>query len=522
MELEREKYIKQCSELQIEYNPEVLKSTVDSLNEKLTVFKNLERHYTNYKELLEVEKQIVKPEETLESLENEALEKSLEISELKKGLELLKCPKCEIGLRYANGKLEIGDRSPVSLELIRQAENEYQTIKQKIEKVKKYQELEQTRLILENSLIGINKTDLEKLNPDTGNKISNFLNIVRNIKWIEPFRIQSSELERQLEYNRLIAKRDSISKELDEIPENLDDRLEKISKALSEAEELYRLENLRVKENDEKMKLYNSLENARRKELERLESLKRQVEESKKGFKLEKEKIDKMKQMNSLEIENVKKEIQNKQEQLKELSVDESVFRNLENVKTSLLENRDRLEKGIYGLEQSLLGKKYEEKRKELVKQHQDVETLNRLKLKAINIECKQLEDTVNTINKVLETTLPIFFFDPISLKLLLYKKVKSGIKPGLNLEICYKGNRYDSINSLSGGEGDRISLALLLALNSVSNSPLIMLDECVSSLDVDLKESCIEAIKSIPNQTVIVVDHDDSLEGFYDNVLKV
>jgi len=106
-----------------------------------------------------------------------------------------------------------------------------------------------------------------------------------------------------------------------------------------------------------------------------------------------------------------------------------------------------------------------------------------------------------------------------------LYKKIKSKkdvSKPGLNLEISYKGFTYDNINLLSGGEGDRISLALLLALNSVSNSPIILLDEAVSSLDSTLKESCITAIKSIPNKTVICVDHDDTLEGFYDSVLKI
>ncbi len=107
---------------------------------------------------------------------------------------------------------------------------------------------------------------------------------------------------------------------------------------------------------------------------------------------------------------------------------------------------------------------------------------------------------------------------------MLLYKKIKTGnkIKPGLNLEICYKGKKYDKIDRLSGGEGDRISLALLLALNYASNSPLILLDECVSSLDPNLKTACINGIKSIPNKTVICIDHDDSLEGYYNSIIEI
>ena len=99
-------------------------------------------------------------------------------------------------------------------------------------------------------------------------------------------------------------------------------------------------------------------------------------------------------------------------------------------------------------------------KREDLLKLQNDVQILTELKLKACQVECKQLEDTVNNINTVLETTLPIFFNDPISVTLQLYKKIKNvdSLKPGLNLEINYKGCKYDKIDSLSGGEGDRAS----------------------------------------------------------------
>jgi len=185
---------------------------------------------------------------------------------------------------------------------------------------------------------------------------------------------------------------------------------------------------------------------------------------------------------------------------------------------------KSNIEQSEYSIKIINKGIKLEEKRNKLISLQNDVQALNNLKLKSVDVECKQLEDTINNINTVLETTLPIFFDDPITLKLLLYKKVKKNdsLKPGLNLEISQKGFTCYKIDSLSGGEGDRISLALMLALNFVSNSPLILFDECVSSLDGDLKEKCIEAIKLIANKTVICIDHDDGLEGFYDSVINI
>ena len=122
-----------------------------------------------------------------------------------------------------------------------------------------------------------------------------------------------------------------------------------------------------------------------------------------------------------------------------------------------------------------------------------------------------------------MEDVLPLFFDEPINMMLQLYKVLKTNkqLKPGLNISIKYKGVEYDNINQLSGGEGDRISLALILSLNQVSNSPIILLDECISSLDGSLKESCVMAMKKMEGKTIICVDHE-GVEGFYDNVIHV
>ena len=90
-----------------------------------------------------------------------------------------------------------------------------------------------------------------------------------------------------------------------------------------------------------------------------------------------------------------------------------------------------------------------------------------------------------------------------------------------VNSSIKYKGVEYDDIKQLSGGEGDRISLALILSLNQVSSSPIVMLDECISSLDGTLKEACINSMKTLSGKTIICVDHE-GVEGYYDKTIEV
>ena len=69
----------------------------------------------------------------------------------------------------------------------------------------------------------------------------------------------------------------------------------------------------------------------------------------------------------------------------------------------------------------------------------------------------------------------------------------------------------------------ERISLALTLALSRVSASPLILLDECLVSLNADLKEACINSLRSSIDgtKTVICINHED-VEGHYDNVISM
>ena len=165
----------------------------------------------------------------------------------------------------------------------------------------------------------------------------------------------------------------------------------------------------------------------------------------------------------------------------------------------------------------------------EIIKQHNILTTiateladLYNLGQIAIEIECKILQEIVDSINICIESVCSTLF-DDISINLSLFKTMKTtgNVKPIVNFNIAYKGGSFDNINQMSGGEGDRASLALTLALNRLSSCPILMLDESLGSLNLSMKESAIRTIRENTTNTVLLIMHD-GVEGHFDNVINV
>ena len=109
-------------------------------------------------------------------------------------------------------------------------------------------------------------------------------------------------------------------------------------------------------------------------------------------------------------------------------------------------------------------------------------------------------------------------------MSLSLFRELKSTkqIKPQVNFTIFYRGVEYDSINQLSGGEADRISMALAIACSRISSCPLLMLDECMASLDSQYRELCLKCIRLVlPDKLVLCINHEDN-EALYDSNVKI
>lgn len=158
-------------------------------------------------------------------------------------------------------------------------------------------------------------------------------------------------------------------------------------------------------------------------------------------------------------------------------------------------------------------------------KMENDLLKLNQLKTLINEVECQYIQKTVDLLNETLEDVAESLFTEPISLTLDLYKELKSThrLKQAVNLKCIYKGIEYGKIEEMSGGEGDRVSLALIIALHKLSPSPLLLLDECISSLDSNLREQCLKSLREHlgEDKTAIAIIHE-TIEGHFDEVVKI
>lgn len=141
----------------------------------------------------------------------------------------------------------------------------------------------------------------------------------------------------------------------------------------------------------------------------------------------------------------------------------------------------------------------------------------------AVETECRILQQVVDSINASIQGVCNTLFDRDISITLNLFKTMKTtkNVKPVANFNISYQGGSFDNINQMSGGEGDRASLALTLALKRLSSCPILMLDESLASLDLNMKESALRTIRQNTTDTVLIIMHD-GIEGQYDFVQNI
>lgn len=144
---------------------------------------------------------------------------------------------------------------------------------------------------------------------------------------------------------------------------------------------------------------------------------------------------------------------------------------------------------------------------------------LDKLRLKALETETQALDSTIASINLEMAYQLERLFDTPITVRFETTKALKNGqSKYCINLAVNYRGVMYDDINQLSGGEAGRVSLAVTLALNKTASSPMLMLDESLSTLDEELVDTVVDALKEVSQSYAIpifVVMHNCTTGGF-------
>lgn len=139
-------------------------------------------------------------------------------------------------------------------------------------------------------------------------------------------------------------------------------------------------------------------------------------------------------------------------------------------------------------------------------------------------LESQAVEDVVTAINNEANKILEFIFENEIRVELRTHYEYKSrdGSKLQINIQVSYHDCDDLGILDLSGGEQDRISMALTLAMAKISNSPFILLDECLSSLDNNIRTKCIKVLKfNFAEKTVINVCHE-MINGLFDNIVDL
>lgn len=139
-----------------------------------------------------------------------------------------------------------------------------------------------------------------------------------------------------------------------------------------------------------------------------------------------------------------------------------------------------------------------------------------------ITSEFLAINSLIEEINTHLQQHLNLFFPDnPITIEVKLFKEneKKKTVKNQVHVSVGYRGTLTD-LNSLSGGEKDRVNLAFTLALAEIFNLPLLMLDETLSSLDRESTENILEHIQK-ESRNILVVAHQVT-SGLFDHIIKI
>jgi DNA repair exonuclease SbcCD ATPase subunit len=151
-------------------------------------------------------------------------------------------------------------------------------------------------------------------------------------------------------------------------------------------------------------------------------------------------------------------------------------------------------------------------------------DTYKRLRAHLQEISITSFDEVIDKINEMMNDVVSKIFEDDMSITLSTKRNLKDGksVKNEVNVKISYKGCEYEGLSSFSGGEQDRISLALTITLARFSSSRLVLLDECMASLDSEMKDRCVDAIKVyLPLSSVVNICHE-VVEGTHDSLLEI
>jgi exonuclease SbcC len=137
-------------------------------------------------------------------------------------------------------------------------------------------------------------------------------------------------------------------------------------------------------------------------------------------------------------------------------------------------------------------------------------------------LEAERIQGFISSLNKSIQKYCDDFFVEePLTIQLNCFKETKGTKKAQITFNISYKEYECNDLGILSGGEYDRLQLAVCLAFADISQTPLLMLDESLASLDETTCESVVTSLSDSGRLTILVA-HQVSSEGVFDKIVKL
>lgn len=161
---------------------------------------------------------------------------------------------------------------------------------------------------------------------------------------------------------------------------------------------------------------------------------------------------------------------------------------------------------------------KLEKTRKDIIEHS---ETNKKMEKIVKETESEVMNNNIDTINLQLNNILGALFED-IQIELSMIKNLKNGeVKPSVNLKVVLEGMEFTNIDDISGGQKDRVSMALTITFNLIMGSKIMLLDEVMSSLDGENREKCLRIMRSyLKNKIILNICHETT-EGYYDKIIQ-
>lgn len=545
-------------ETTVSENDKKLKTLKESLDEiqiihdiqvlETKLKKGLETRDTKNKLLKEKTKilEIRETKTTLQELQTTLEKLNIDLERLQQSRKIRKCPGCGVCVRIDNDNLVLSDYVDIKRDE-KELKQEITNTKEDIKRVsgiltekeaieKKIKELE-TLLSNNREYEDVDISNTEMLITETRKSLRQKEDILLQINKFsreDEKRIQKSinnlkedikKLKPDEEYDETDYTRDEVMHEIT-VQEEKKRRQSDIDKRLSQIEkQITNFVYPKVVDIDYKTLIENI-----RKDIVSLEEEMKVHHENLKSIEKYEDYIDKKNKLNS-QLESTTKTLETLKKKL-----NPKIKEELENT-TKLLTEKEQLQENYFIKQEKLNVYKeymkdvniYEEKKVEVsrVKNlerecERDLGKLTKLYTKILEAESLLLTNILEELNDDINKYLSQFFpNDSITINISAFKETKKDVKPGINIDVGYKGNTTD-INALSGGEYDRVVLSFVLAFNNVLGNDLLLLDESIASLDMELTSDILEVLyENLDGKLVILVAHQIS-EGIFDKVIDL